>query len=976
MATRSKTKKTTPMMQKWHEFKKEYPDAILFYQVGDFYETFYEDAQLVSKELGLTLTARGTKERTPLAGVPVRSIETYITRLVKKGYKVIQIDQTEDAKKAKGPIVARGITRIVTAGTAISGELVPDRANNYLIAIDEARGRAGLVIADISTGEFLATQLEASTKEEVRKQLLNELSRYRPSECVLPSSLHEDKVFCQQLKDYVEDMVLSPYDDRAFLFETAEHRLLEHFKTLSLDGFGCADRPLVVSAAGAALAYLQENQKEQLTNIQALRVYQVSEFMHLDATTERNLELVRNTRDSSQRGTLLAVLDHTVTNMGGRLLRRWILHPLLDVSEIQKRLDSVEELVDNTLLREEIRDHFDQVYDLQRLISRISYGSANARDVLAIKVSLEKANEIKNLLPNTQTLYLQEIYSGIENLSSLIELIDQAIVDDPPITIKEGGMIKRGYNAELDDLHEISSGGKKYLLQLEEREKQRTGIPSLKVGFNSVFGYYIEVTNTHKNKVPNHYVRKQTLTNRERYITDELKEFEEKILNAQDKIFELEYDLFNDIRTKIKDEIRAIQKNAELLATLDVLCTFAWIAPSYQYTKPKVNDSTVILIRNGRHPVVEAFQDEPFIPNDTLLDTDENQFLIITGPNMAGKCVTPETMVYSNQGILPIGKFKPNGIAEGTFEKLKIELVGKKGFVESSHFYSDGKKPTIRITTRRGYYIEGTYNHAIWVRTSNGEESWKKLKNVTDKDYIIINRHNNLWGSEIAINYNPPKYSSQTPIHPLPEYLNKDLAYLLGLLIGDGTLTYDNSFSLSTGDEFIKNEFIRINKSLFDYTPGIKKNKMDLFVTSQYLRDFLKFLGLGYHRAHEKYIPECILKAPEHIVKAFMQGLFDSDGYADKKYGNPDYSTASKKLALQVHQLLLNWGIVASHKVKKTKRRPSHQIRITGYDSIIFHEKIGFRLPRKSKRRKLASSLRMTNIDSIPYLFNILSIIK
>ncbi|MFX0065699.1 MAG: DNA mismatch repair protein MutS [Candidatus Hermodarchaeota archaeon] len=637
MSTRSKTKKTTPMMQKWYEFKKEYPNAILFYQVGDFYETFHEDAELVSKELGLTLTARGTKERIPLAGVPIRSIETYITRLVKKGYKVIQIDQTEDAKKAKGPIVARGITRIVTAGTAISGDLVPDRANNYLIAIDEARGRAGLVIADISTGEFLATQLEGSTKEEVRKQLLDELSRYRPSECVLSSSLYEDKSFCEQLKNYVEDLVLSPYDDRAFLFETAEHRLLEHFKTLSLDGFGCADRPLVVSAAGAALAYLQENQKEQLSNIQSLRVYQVSEYMHLDTTTERNLELVRNTRDNSQRGTLLAVLDHTVTNMGGRLLRRWILHPLLDVIEIQKRLDSVEELVDNSLLREEIRDYFNQVSDLQRLISKISYGSANARDVLAIKVSLEKANEIKNLLPNTQTPYLQEIYSGIEILSSLIELIDQAIVDDPPIAIKEGGMIKRGYNAELDELHTISSGGKEYLLKLEEREKQQTGIPSLKVGFNSVFGYYIEVTNTHKNKVPNHYVRKQTLTNRERYITDELKEFEEKILNAQDKIFELEYTLFNDIRLKIKDEIRAIQKNAELLATLDVLCTFAWIAPSYQYIKPKVNDSTTILIRNGRHPVVEAFQNEPFIPNDTLLDTDENQFLIITGPNMAGK---------------------------------------------------------------------------------------------------------------------------------------------------------------------------------------------------------------------------------------------------------------------------------------------------------------------------------------------------
>ncbi|MFX0093515.1 MAG: DNA mismatch repair protein MutS [Candidatus Hodarchaeota archaeon] len=637
MSRKHKNKKTTPMMQEWHKFKDDYPDAIVLFQCGDFYETFYGDAELSSKELGLTLTSRGTKEKIPMAGVPVRSIETYVTRLVKKGYKVVQVDQTEDPKKAKGPIVARDVTRIVTAGTAISGDLVPDRANNYLIAIDELRGRAGLAIVDISTGEFLGTQLEAPTKPEVRKKLLDELSRYRPSECVLSYSLFEDKLFCQQIRDYVEGIVLSPCDDRAFLFETAEHRLLEHFKTLSLDGFGCDGLPLVVSAAGAAIAYLQENQRGNLANIQALKVYYVSEFMHLDAATERNLEITRNTRDGGQRGTLLQVLDHTITNMGGRLLRRWILHPLLNVSEIQKRLDSVEELVNNSLLREDIRGHFSQVYDLQRLISKISYESANARDVLAIKTSLEKGSEIKNLLVNTQTTYLQEIYTGIENLPSIVESIAKSIVDDPPVSIKEGGIIRRGYNSELDELRQIRSSSKEFLLKLEKKEQMQTGIPSLKIGFNSVFGYYIEVTNTHKDKVPNHYIRKQTLTNRERYITEELKQFEEKILNAEVKIFELEYDLFNDIRSKIKDEISAIQKNAELLASLDVLATFAWIATSYQYSKPQVNDSDVILIKDGRHPVVEAFQEEPFIPNNCLLDMSENQFLIITGPNMAGK---------------------------------------------------------------------------------------------------------------------------------------------------------------------------------------------------------------------------------------------------------------------------------------------------------------------------------------------------
>ncbi len=978
----SNNRKLTPMMKQWHEIKTKYPDAIVFFRLGDFYETFYEDAQIASRELNITLTSRGgTKnEKTPLAGVPHHALDSYLPRLVKKGYKVAICEQMEEPKPGK--LVKREVIRVVTAGTIHEDTYLDDKANNYLMTLCQNNGY-GLAFIDISTGvDFFVTQI---LEQEGIEGILTQIGRFNPSECLIQANLYKNEKFVGDLKRQTE-MIFSPYPDINFDPDIGQREIIGHFGTLSLHGFGIEQFPAIIGAAGATLKYLQETQLTQLTNIKSLKPYSTADFMILDAASQRNLELLHNIRDGTSRGTLLEILDHAETAMGGRLLRRWMLQPLINKKQINARLDAVEELISNTFVREEIRTQLGKISDLERLVSRVSYGTANARDLIALRTSLEIIPQLKRQLQKYKAQLLTiKIHEALYPLPEIKGLLFEAIADDPPVSIREGKIIKAGYNEELDELKKISKEGKTWIKNLETQERSKTGIDNLKIGYNKVFGYYIQITKANLRKlkgaakeyVETQYIRKQTLTTAERYITTEMKEREEKILNAEERINDLEYQLFTDIRNHVAENIESIQTTAQAVAKLDVLVTFAKISMENNYNRPKINDDTIISIKDGRHPVVEKLvYQEPFIPNDTLLDCGENQLLIVTGPNMAGKCITPETIIFSDQGILPIQAFKPEGITEGTFKEFKTTVVGINSPVETSHFYSDGLKPTIKITTRRGYTIEGTYNHPIWVRLTDGKECWRKLDDIKTGDFVTINRKNDLWGSEIQINYEVPEYPYQVRKYPIPENISEDLAYLLGLLIGDGTLTYDKSYLFSTGDEFLKSEFIRINKTLFSYIPGIKKNQKDLFVTSRFLRDFLKYLGLEYHQAQEKEIPLSILKAPKSIIKSFMQGLFDSDGYADKRYGNVEYSTASRKLASQIHHILLNWGIISTLKLKKTARKPSYRVLITGIDSIKFHKGIGFKLPRKKERQKLASSVRMTNIDSIPHLFNVLTTIK
>lgn len=956
----------TPAMKQFFSTKEKYPDCVIFFRMGDFYEMFYEDAELVSKELGITLTSRGTKAKIPLAGIPYHALDSYLYKLVKKGYKVVICEQVEDPKTAKG-VVKRDVVRVVTAGTIFDENILDKKNNNYLASIHRADTRYGLSLIDISTNEFLVTEVSDSYK------LLTELARFKPVEIIASSELQSDTKFLELIHSTIDTKINVC---TSFEYDRAYSYLIDHFKVHSLEGFGCQHLERATIAAAKALNYLKETQKSDLESINRISTFFQSDYMVLDLTTQKNLELISNIRDSSIDGTILDLLDKTKTPMGSRLLRRWLQTPLLNILEIKKRQDAVEEIFNNILLQQDLSKELNKIQDIERLLTKISYETANAKTLLALKISLKVIPTLIQVLSNIKTLNLQTIRRELDPTDEVVSIIEQAIVEDPPHSVREGNMIKEGYNHELDEIKYSISHAKEWIANLESKEKEKTGIKSLKVGFNKVFGYYIEVTHKNIDLVPDYYIRKQTTVNSERYITSELKEYESRVLNAQEEIAKMEYNVFKEICSKVLQKTQVIQKNAQLIAELDVYYSLATVAKENDYVKPNINENDSISIIEGRHPVVEKLVSHHFVPNDTELSAKENTIMIITGPNMSGKCVTPDTLVFSEQGTLPIEAFKPERISEGEFKEYGTTVVGMNSPAKTSHFYWDGFKSTIKITTRRGYKIEGTYNHSILVRTPEGEECFKRLEEINSEDYIIINRKNDLWGCETQINYDPPNYYQNTKKYPLPNELSEDLAYLLGLLIGDGTMTYNLSYVFSTADEFLKNEFIRIHQCLFNYKPELKMNKIDMSVTSRFLRDFLDFLGLKYHQGHEKEIPAKILKAPKNIVRAFLQGLFDTNGTAEKKYGNIVYTTTSKKLASQLHVLLLNFGILSSLKKKKTASRDSFDVRITGIDSITFYEKISFRLPRKNLRQNLASSLRMTNVDSIPYFKNILMTIK
>jgi len=620
------------MMQQYLEIKEQYKDCILFFRLGDFYEMFFSDAEVASRELEITLTGKdcGLEERAPMCGVPFHSADSYIAKLISKGYKVAICEQIEDPALAKG-LVKRDVIRIVTPGTVTDSAMLDEKKNNYLMSIYKNKNYYGIACVDLTTGEFLSTHI---TFGNTFNKLMDEIAKFSPSEIVVNGEFFHDENIKKTLKQRF-DVYISGLEDKFFEKEFSIQKVRNYFKDYVIEENAF---DLYINASGALLEYLEQTQKVNLSHIQNFNVYRIEEYMILDMATRRNLELTETMREKNRKGSLLWVLDRTMTSMGGRTLRKWIEQPLINLHDIKDRLDAVNEFKERFMIRSEVRELLRAVYDIERLMTKVILGSANCRDLISIKHSIGQVPYIKELLRDLKADLNVLSYNELDTLTDVYEIIDKAIVDDPPVAVKEGGIIKEGFNEEVDRLRSASKDGKKWIAHLESKERERTGIKNLKVGFNKVFGYYIEVTKSYYSQVPDDYIRKQTLANCERYITPELKEIENTVLGAEDRLVELEYQIFVDVRNKVAKEINRLKTTARSLARIDVLCSLAEVADRESYTMPEVTDDDKIEIKDGRHPVVEKIiGQEAFVPNDTYLDMDENQIAIITGPNMAGK---------------------------------------------------------------------------------------------------------------------------------------------------------------------------------------------------------------------------------------------------------------------------------------------------------------------------------------------------
>ena len=644
----------SPMMRHYLQMKEQYPDCFLFYRLGDFYEMFFEDAVEGSKIMELTLTGRdcGLKERAPMCGVPYHSVDTYVQRLISRGYKVAICEQMEDPALAKG-LVDRAVIRVITPGTVIEEKLLDAGKNNYLLSIYVAKNGFGYAYADVSTGEFKAGEIRGKEQETA---LIDEITRIAPTECVANGPLFEQ----EYLKKRIQSLCyLEKQPDSVFQLSRATEVLKKHFDVSSLDGFGCADMSLAISAAGGLMQYLQDTQKNGLTHIRRLAVVSRSEYMQLDINTRRNLELTEGIRTGvGSKNTLLYLLDATKTAMGRRMLHGWIECPLQELSAIETRQDAVAELYDTSVLRTKLRDHLDKIYDIERLCSKIAYGTVNPRDCLALARSLRQIGPMQAILSDCTSEDIRRIRQELDRMEDTVDLIDRAIDDDPAANLKEGGVIRAGYNTEVDELRDISGNAKKWLDDVLVRERESSGIKNLRIGFNKVFGYFLEVTKSYVDQVPYYYQRKQTLTNAERYITPELKDIENRILTANERLIKLEAELYDQVRSALIPQLERLEKNAQLLARLDVYAAFAQVAVANRYVRPQMGEDGIISIRNGRHPIVERSLQDGFIPNDVLLDRGENRLLIITGPNMAGKS-TYMRMVALITLMAHIGAFVP-----------------------------------------------------------------------------------------------------------------------------------------------------------------------------------------------------------------------------------------------------------------------------------------------------------------------------
>ena len=658
----------SPMMQKYLETKEKYKDCILFYRLGDFYEMFFEDAIIASKELEITLTGKdcGLEERAPMAGIPHHAAENYAAKLLEKGYKVAICEQLEDPKTAKG-IVERGVIRILTPGTIVESNLLEEKKNNYIMCICKTGLYYGISVCDISTGEFYSSEIKGENNFEI---LLDEIARFSPSEIIANSMMFECKDELDKIKERF-NIYMNRFNDKFFLEDEGnlalDYNIIENKKQVT----SLKERKLAVKSINALLEYLNETQMTSLEHINTITLYSISKYMLLDVTARRNLEITEKMRDKSKKGTLLWVLDKTSTSMGGRLLRRWLNDPLLEVKEIQERLDAVKELKENIMLRGDATETLKKVYDIERLAGKMTYGNANARDMITLKNSLQKLPDLKNVLSQCTSPKLKELYEELDELKDIYELIDKSIIEDPPMTVKDGGIIKMGFDPEIDQLKTATTEGKNWIIKLEAEEKAKTGIKTLKIGYNKVFGYYFEVSKSFVSQVPDRFIRKQTLTSGERYITEELKALENQILGAEEKVINLEYNAFVKIREEIAQNIKRLQKSAKVVSTLDVLSSFAQVAEDMNYCMPTVSNNGKITIKEGRHPVIEKMLGVGnFVPNDTLLDKDENRLAIITGPNMAGKSTYMRQVALITL-MAQIGSFVPATEAEiGVVDKI------------------------------------------------------------------------------------------------------------------------------------------------------------------------------------------------------------------------------------------------------------------------------------------------------------------
>lgn len=627
--------KLSPMMTQYFQIKNQYDDAILFFRLGDFYEMFFEDAKIASQELDLVLTGRdcGQEERAPMCGVPFHSADSYIAKLVSRGYKVAICEQMEDPATVKG-LVKRDVIRIITPGTVIESSMLEDGSNNYLCSVYYGEKDLGVCFADISTGEFHITSLQG---EDMENKLVNQLSTYSPKEVIINNKaldLNSLQNFAKRINASVEIL-----DDSVFDFESASSLIIETLDKDEISSLSIGHSKSCVSALGAVISYLKETQKKNEIEVPSeIDFYDEEQYMNLDISARRNLELTKSMMTGDKKHSLLWVIDLTKTAMGKRMIKSWLERPLMSITKITKRQNAVGELADSPMLRDSVRDALTGINDIERLMTRIAYGTANAKELKSLQATIEKLPCLKSALSHTSSGLLKEIYSHIDLLEDVRELIDNSIVDEPPFSVREGGMIKAGYNDELDALKSIMTDGAGVIASIENEQRELTGIPKLKVGYNRVFGYYIEVSNSYKEMVPETYIRKQTLTNCERFITQELKDLEGKIIGAKDRSIALEYEIFSSVRDTISAEVKRIQSTAKALAVLDVLASFAQVAVNNNYVCPVISNDGVIEIKDGRHPVVEALLDgAPFVPNDTLLDLEDNRCSIITGPNMAGK---------------------------------------------------------------------------------------------------------------------------------------------------------------------------------------------------------------------------------------------------------------------------------------------------------------------------------------------------
>ena len=664
----AENKQYSPMMQRYLETKEQYKDCILFYRLGDFYEMFFDDAITASRELEITLTGKdcGQDERAPMAGVPHHAAEMYISRLIAKGYKVAICEQLEDPKTTKG-IVKRGVIRVVTPGTIVESNMLEERKNNYIMSIFKSGIYFGIGVCDISTGEFYSAEIKDNNNFP---QLLDEIARYSPSELVINSNLADCTEEMSKIRERF-NCYITRFQDK--FFDSKPDIIKLRFSLIDTNQKpieNIEERSFAVASINALIEYIEQTQMTSLDHINKITIYQISKYMSLDINARRNLEITEKMRDKSKKGTLLWVLDKTSTSMGGRHLRRWLSDPLIDTLEINRRLNAVKELKEDVMLRGDVIDNLKKVYDIERLAGKMAYGNANARDMITLKNSLSKLPDVKKILEHCQSEMLKNIYENLDELEDIHELIEKAIVEDPPMTVKDGGIIKMGYDEEVDKLKTATTEGKNWIIQLEADEKEKTGIKNLKVGFNKVFGYYIEVTKSNLSQVPERYVRKQTLTNAERYITEELKNLENQILGAEEKVVILEYNIFTKIREEIAKNIVRLQNTATLVSTLDVLSSFAQVAEDMNYCMPHVDNSGIIDIKAGRHPVIEKMLGTgEFVENDTYLDKDENRLSIITGPNMAGKSTYMRQVALITL-MAQVGSFVPA-------EEAKIGVVDK-----------------------------------------------------------------------------------------------------------------------------------------------------------------------------------------------------------------------------------------------------------------------------------------------------------